>query len=332
MTGAVLFVDDEENVLNSIDSLFIDNDMRILKAGNADEALSLFGKEEIAVIVSDHCMPGMKGTELLSKVREVSPDTFKILMTAHEDLGVAVDAINQGHVFRFIIKPWDNVSLVATVQEAAKRYQMVQSLKNVDESSFLSLAETIEFKDPFTGGHCERVAHYALMIAEELGLPEDTMQSLKFGAWLHDCGKIGIPEKILNKKTPLTDVEFDIIKKHPKWGADIALQANLAQIIINIIHYHHERYDGTGYPAGIQGNAIPVESQIVSVADVYDALTSDRSYRDKYSMEKAIKIMLAMSGNVFDPEILEVFLTKCLKIDSDILSSLAPGGFIEKRF
>ena len=326
MAGSVLFVDDEENVLKSVDRLFIDCDVKILKAANAEEALNIIGKEEIAVIVSDHCMPGMKGTELLSKVKELSPDTFKILMTAHADLGVAVDAVNNGEVFRFIIKPWDNVNLVTTVREAVKRYQIVQSLKNTDESTFLSLAQTIELKDPYTSGHCERVAHYALMIASELGLHEDEMKSIKFGAWLHDCGKIGVPEKILNKTGPLTDVEFDIIKKHPKWGADVAIQANLSQKIINIIHYHHERYDGSGYPAGIQGDAIPVESRIVTVADVYDALTSDRSYRKQYSMDKAIKIMLAMSGSVFDTDILDIFLFKCLKIEKDRLSSLATGS------
>lgn len=325
MAATVLFVDDEDNVLKSIDRLFFDDDMRILKAANAEEALNIFGKEEIAVIVSDHCMPGMKGIELLSKVRELSPDTLKILMTAHADLGVAVNAINQGEVFRFIIKPWDNGNLVSTVREAVKRYQIIQSLKNNDKSTFLSLAQTIELKDPYTGGHCERVADYALMIASELGLPEDEMESIKFGAWLHDCGKIGIPEKILNKKSPLSEMEFDIIKKHPGWGAEVAKQANLSRKIINIIHYHHERYDGSGYPACIQGDAIPVESRIVTVADVYDALTSDRSYREKYSRDKAIKIMLAMGDSVFDPDILDVFLFKCLKIDKDRLTSPATG-------
>ncbi len=326
MAGSVLFVDDEESVLKSVDRLFIDYDVRILKAANADEAINIICKEEIAVIVSDHCMPGMKGIELLSKVKELSPDTLSILMTAHTDLGVAVDAINNGEAFRFIIKPWDNVNLVTTVREAVKKYQLVQSLKSIDESSFLSLAQNIELKDPHTGGHCERVAHYSLIIAEELGLSEDIMESLKFGAWLHDCGKLGISEKILNKKGTLTHMEFDMVKKHPKWGADAAAQADLSQEIVNIIHYHHERYDGSGYPAGIQGDGIPVESRIVTVADVYDALTSNRSYRKKYSMDKAIKIMLAMSGSVLDPNILDVFLCKCLEIDKDTLSSLATGS------
>ncbi len=323
MEGKVLFVDDEENVLNSVDRLFFNEDMKILTAASAEEALNIFNKEEIAVIVSDQCMPGMQGIDLLAKIKELSPDTLKILMTAHANLGVAVDAINQGEVFRFIIKPWDNVNLVSTVKEAFNRYQVVQSLRNIDESTFLSLAQTIELKDPYTSGHCERVTNYALMIASELGFPEDDLKSIKFGAWLHDCGKIGIPENILNKKGPLSEREYDIVKKHPAWGAEVANQANLSQKIVNIIHYHHERYDGSGYPSGIQGDSMPVESRIVTVADVYDALTSNRSYREKYSNDKAIKIMLAMSGNVFDPAMLDVFLYKCLKIDSESLTPAA---------
>ncbi len=326
MTGTVLFVDDEEDLLSSVDGLFIDYDLRILKAGSADEAINMFHNEEIAVIVSDQCMPGMKGTELLSKVKELSPDTLKIIMTDHADIGAAVDAVNRGDVLRFIIKPWDNVTLVRAVDEALKRYQTVQSLRNIDESAFLLLAQTIENKDPYTGGHCERVADYSLMMAQKLGLSDDFIKNLKFGAWLHDCGKIGIPENILNKKAPLSNREFDIVKKHPALGAEIATQAHLSQNIINIIQYHHERYDGSGYPSGMNKDTIPVESRIVTIADVYDALTSDRSYRKKYSTERAIKIMLAMSGVVFDPEILDVFLCTCLKIDKDTLSALASGS------
>jgi len=322
MAGKVLFVDDEEMILESIDGLFLNHDFRIITATNADDALSILEREEIAVIVSDHAMPGMKGTELLSKVKERSPDTLKILMTAHADLGIAVDAINEGEVFRFIMKPWNIEHFINTVHEAVKRYQIVQSLKNIDEATFLSLAQTIELKDPYTRGHCERVAHYALMIAEELGMSPETKNTIKFGSWLHDCGKIGVPEKILNKEGSLSETEFEIIKKHPRWGADVAKQANLPRMIHNIILYHHERHDGTGYPTGIKGKDIPLESRIVAVADVYDALTSARSYRSQYSTDKAIKIMLAMKETVFDPEIIDIFIEKCLHISKDIISSL----------
>ncbi len=312
MPDTVLFVDDEEHVLNSLNRLFCDLDMRVLNASSADDALDLFDKEEIAVIVSDNHMPGMRGIDLLSRVRDISPDTMKILMTAHADLSVAVNAINRGEVFRFIIKPWDNDDLLHTVQEAVGRYNFVQSLKQSDETTLLSLARTIELKDPYTRGHSESVAAYALMIAEALHLSDESINHLKYGSWLHDCGKIGVPEHILNKNGSLDEEEYALIKNHPRWGAEVARQAQMPEQVIKIILHHHERHEGGGYPSGIKGEGLPVEVQIVTVADVYDALTSNRPYRSKYEEEKAIKVMKAMSGSVFDPEVLDVFLYECL--------------------
>ena len=313
MSDTVLFVDDEEQVLSSLHRLFTDTDIKILSALNSSEALNHFQNEDIAVVVADNHMPGMKGIDLLSKVKEISPDTLKILMTGHADLVTAVDAINKGEVFRFIIKPWDNQLLMQIVQEAIKRYQIVQCLKKEDEPTLLSLAQTIELKDHYTRGHCENVAGYALMIARSLNLSVDKIKEIRFGSWLHDCGKIGVPETILNKKGALTEDEFEIIKNHPRWGAEVATQAMLSETIIHIILHHHERYEGGGYPSGLRGDKIPFEARIVTIADVFDALTTERSYRTKYSRDKAVGIMREMSGSVFDPDLLHVFLSHCLK-------------------
>jgi len=173
----VLFVDDEENILNSIDRLFAGADIKILKAANAAEALVLLSKEKITVIVSDNQMPGTKGTELLSRVSDVSPDTLKILMTAYADLETAVTAINKSEVFRFIIKPWDNDVLMGAVREAITRYHIVQALKKKDETILFSLAQTIELKDPYTREHCENVANYAMMIAGALNFEEEAKKT-----------------------------------------------------------------------------------------------------------------------------------------------------------
>jgi len=310
---SVLFVDDEKTILNSIDSIFIDSDIRVLWAENAQKALDIINKEEIAVIVSDNQMPGMSGIDLLSQVNETSPDTFKILMAAYADLGTAVEAINSGQIFRFIIKPWQNESLIKTVQEALEQYSIIKSLRSSDENTLLSLAEAVELKDGYTRGHCERVADYALMIASELNLKDEIMKAIRHGSWLHDCGKIGVPEDILNKNGPLDPDEYEIIKNHPKWGADVARKAAMSELIINIIHFHHERYDGSGYPSGLNADEIPFEVRIVTVADVYDALTTNRPYRDKYSIEKTMEIMHIMRGSVFDPDILDLFLDMCVK-------------------
>jgi putative nucleotidyltransferase with HDIG domain len=315
IADTVIFVDDEEYIRNSIIRLFSDIDMRILSASSAGEALGHFQREEIAVIISDNHMPGMKGIDLFTKIKEISPDTMKILMTGYADLATAVDAINRGEVFRFITKPWEDDALIQTVQEAIRRYQIVQSLKKEDESTLLSLAQTIELKDPYTRGHCESVARYALMIADALRLSDEIKKEIRYGSWLHDCGKIGVPENILNKNGPLDEYEFEIIRNHPRWGADVAVQARMSENIIKIILHHHEKFDGSGYPSGLQGHAIPYAARIAAIADVFDALTSDRPYRKGFGMEKAVEIIRMMEGHVFDPEILDVFLHDCLKIE-----------------
>ncbi len=302
----VLLVDDERNILNSIERLFSEDDLSILKAGNAEEALELVRNRNIAVLVSDNHMPGMKGIDLLSTVRTVSPDVVRILMTAYADLPTAIEAINRGEVFRFIVKPWDDDDFIRTVKEGIDRFRIVRALKRADEATLLSLARTIELKDKYTKGHCDRVASYAVAIAGALNLPGETVRDIRYGGWLHDCGKIGIPGSILNKPGALDDDEFDLIKKHPAWGADVARQAQLSQVIVNIILHHHERFDGKGYPSGIGGTDIPVEARIVAVADVFDALTSDRSYRKAYSMKKGMEIIRSMRGSSFDPEIADL--------------------------
>jgi putative nucleotidyltransferase with HDIG domain len=303
----VLFVDDEKNILNSLERLFSDSDLTVLKANSAREALQLIGEREIAVLVSDNRMPGMSGIELLTCLKELSPETVKILMTGHADLSTALEAINIGEVFRFIVKPWENETLIQTVLEGLNQYRLVQSLRNSDEATLLSLAQTIELKDPYTRGHCDRVAGFALIIADQLSMAEETKQHIKYGSWLHDCGKIGVPDAVLNFTGKLKESEYTTIKQHPVWGARVARQARLAQPVINIILFHHERYDGEGYPHGLRGNTIPIEARIVSIADIYDALTSKRSYREALPWEEALGLMDAMSGNYLDPELMEKF-------------------------
>ncbi len=282
--------------------------MRVLSASSAGEALSHFHREEIAVIVSDNQMPGMMGIDLLTRIKEISPDTMKILMTGYADLATAVDAINRGEVFRFITKPWEDDALIQTVQEAIKRYQIVQSLKKEDESTLLSIAQTIELKDPYTRGHCESVARYALMIADALNLSDEIKKEIRYGCWLHDCGKIGVPENILNKNGSLDENEFEIIRNHPRWGADVAVQARMSENIVKIILHHHERYDGSGYPSGLHGHTIPYVARIVTVADVFDAMTSDRPYRTAMSASQAIEEIKRCAGTQFDPVVVQAFL------------------------
>ncbi|RJP20878.1 MAG: HD domain-containing protein [Deltaproteobacteria bacterium] len=305
---AVLFVDDEEYVLSALERLFLDSGLRVLRAGSGEEALELVRSGPVAVVVSDNLMPGMRGVELLSRVRDLSPDTARVLLTGYADLPTAIEAINRGEVFRFHVKPWIDGEVVETVEEGVRRYQLVRSLRQADEGTLRSIAQTIELKDPYTRGHCDRVAAYALRIAESLGLPEATLRSVRHGSWLHDCGKIGVPEAILNLPGKLSEKEFEIVRKHPGWGAEVGRHANLPQDVIDIILYHHERYDGRGYPTGTRGDAIPLVARIVAVADVFDAMSTDRPYAKGYDREEAVRVMGVLRGAALDPSLVDIFL------------------------
>ncbi len=182
-----------------------------------------------------------------------------------------------------------------------------QSNQSLIEAVF-AFAKTIEFKDHYTGEHSERTIYYATEIARLLDLSQNEVENIRQAAILHDLGKIGISEKILGKKAKLTPEEFDEIKKHPQIGVDIIRPIQFLHGIIPLILYHHERWDGKGYPAGLKGEDIPIGARIISVADVYQALTSNRPYRKAYPGEEAVKIIKSGSGKQFDPKVVEVFL------------------------
>lgn len=304
----ILLVDDEANVRKALRRAFNNSGLAVQTAADAMDALDCFDHNQIAVVISDQIMPGMRGVELLSRIRGKSPDTTRILMTAHADLEVAVAAINQGEVFRFVVKPWNNEDLVNIVREARDRFTTVRSLRHFDDATILSLARTVELKDVYTRGHSDSVAGYAHMIAAKLGFSEMKKKNIKHGSWLHDIGKIGVPEAILNKPGALTEEERAVIKKHPGWGADVARQACLDPIVVNIINYHHEKFDGSGYPVGLAGEAIPLEARIVAVADVYDAITTDRVYRKRHNETRAVEILINGKGSHFDPGLVDIFL------------------------
>jgi putative nucleotidyltransferase with HDIG domain len=309
MSENVLFVDDEEYVLSALERVCADDeDIRAVTARSAAEAIQILKGEEIAVLVSDHRMPTTTGTDLLKQARFISRDTVKILMTGYADLPTAIEAINSCEVFRFIVKPWDNDALLETVHEGINRYRLMQSLRREDEAVFRSLGQTIELKDRYTKGHCDRVAGYALMIAAGLNLAEEVQEAIKQGSWLHDCGKIGIPEAMLNFEGALSALDFETIRQHPLWGAEVARQAELPATVINIILHHHERFNGKGYPQGLAGTAIPLEARIVAVADTYDALTSDRPYHKAFRQTKAFAILAGLKGSSLDPELVDLFL------------------------
>ncbi len=196
----------------------------------------------------------------------------------------------------------DNAGLFNALQTKA------DELKRFYFESIIALAQAIETKDSYTRGHCDRTVRHGLAIADRLGLSESEKEKVKYAAALHDIGKIGINESILNKPGKLTDEEYEMVKLHPKMGADIIKGIKFLEPVVPIIYHHQERYDGKGYPDGIKGEQIPIGARIIAVLDTYDAMTTDRPYRKALSREAAIAEVKRCSGTQFDPKVVEVFL------------------------
>jgi putative two-component system response regulator len=317
----VLFVDDEKSYLAYTSGIFENRGLNILTASSAVEALKIVEEHSVAVVVSDNEMPGMRGIELLSRIKEISPHTVKIMMTGSADLATTLAAINSGEVFRFVLKPWKKADMLHAVKDGLRRYRVLQSIKREDEFILHSLAQTIELKDASTKGHCDRVATLALLLAQAMGVSEESQQEIRYGSWLHDCGKIGVPEAILNAPRALTEEEFHIIMKHPEWGADVVRKANLSQTVQEIVLFHHERYDGKGYPFGVDGNSIPLEAQIVSAADICDALCMDRPYRKGFTPEQLMETLTGMRGQNLAAPLVDALL--------GIIESAATGNDLQ---
>ena len=306
--ATIIFVDDEAGIRNALKRLFSDSPHSVLIAASAAEGLELLRNNTCAVIVSDNQMPGESGIECLYKARQLAPDTVRVMMTAYADLGTALNAINHCEAYRFVVKPWDNTELVELVNNCVLRFELLNSLRLKDAAIYSSLARAIELKDHYTRGHSDRVVEFSMALGRRLGLPPDTLIHLQHGAMLHDCGKIGVPESTLNFPGKLDHDQMAIIRKHPEWGGEVARAAGMHQTAVNIILYHHEFYNGQGYPTGLAGDSIPLEARIVAVADVYDALLSDRPYRKALPPEDALRVFLAMSGTILDPLIVENFI------------------------
>jgi len=310
MTPVILFVDDEPGVLAAARRIFYDQPVSVVTAESGEEALEILQSRAVAVIVSDNMMPGMSGIQFLERARDLVPDTIRVLLTGYADVQAAIDAINRGGVYRFLTKPWNNEQLLRTVMDGVQEHDVVASLKNADEAKLLSLAQAVELKDSYTHGHCENVARYSLSIAAAASIGGKQLRDIKYASWLHDCGKIGVPEEILNYPGRLTDEMMFIVRKHSEWGADVARKAALPDAVVKAILHHHEKYDGTGYPRGLTGEAIPVEARIVTIADVYDALVTDRPYRAALPKEEALRIICEGRATWFDPVLAGMFVSQ----------------------
>lgn len=312
----ILLVDDEPSILSAATRALSLQDIDIITARSGEDALQVFTRQEIAVLVADNQMPGMSGMELLGRVRQLSPATVRIIITASAELTSLLEAVNKGEIFHFIVKPWGESELADRINVALKQYQANLNHQAKKARVMRALAQKIESRDQYTNGHCERVARYAVEISQAIGLPKDQINDIRYGAWFHDCGKIGLHEDILNHPGRIGPQQMAEIKKHPDAGAMVVERAALPQRVVNIVRFHHERVDGKGYPLGLKGVNIPLEARIVSIADVYDALSSGRPYRKACSAPEINQIMKGYRGTALDENLLDLFMARISNRDS----------------
>ncbi|MEW6325686.1 MAG: HD domain-containing phosphohydrolase, partial [Nitrospirota bacterium] len=191
---------------------------------------------------------------------------------------------------------------------AIENIRLFEDLQRTHFEAMKALAQAIEAKDHYTRGHCDRTVEYAMAIAEQLGLPEEERQALRYAAFLHDVGKIGIHESILAKEGRLTEEEYRLMQNHPSMGAEIIKGVEFLRPVVPLVYHHQERFDGKGYPAGLSGEKIPLGARIVAVLDTFDAMTSDRPYRKAMSLSLAISELRRCAGTQFDPKVVEAFI------------------------
>lgn len=307
----ILFVDDDAQALASFRRQFC-MEYEVHTAGNAEEGLGVMaGKGPFPVVVSDLKMPGMDGIEFLARAKEAAPETVRILLTGYADMDNAVGAVNEGGIFRFLTKPCPLEMLSKALRDALEQYDLVYARKELHylkrfksamEGVIAGFSTLLEARDPYTAGHQRRVAELSCRIAEEMDFSPDRVDALRIAGLLHDIGKVYVPADFLNRPGRLRSQEFSIIQLHADIGADILAPVEFDWPISTIIRQHHERQDGTGYPRGIEGDAILPESRIIAVADVVDAMSSHRPYRASLGLDAALREIESNAGKAYDAD------------------------------
>jgi response regulator RpfG family c-di-GMP phosphodiesterase len=313
-----LVVDDEPRLRQVLVHLMQNDGFRCLEAGNGEEAIEQLERQPVMLIMSDLRMPRMDGIELLRHVRSRWPDTAIVMITAVADVEVAVSCLAIG-AMDYLTKPFHLEEVRARVRQALEKRRLIlenrgyqqgleervavqaRRLEELFLAGIQALAEALEVKDPYTRGHSVRVSHYSASIAHALALDPEMIRQIELGGHVHDIGKIGVREAVLNKPGRLTQDEYQHIMTHPVVGWKIlAPLLGDAPIALNIVRSHHERIDGTGVPDGLKGDQIPLEARIVAAADALDAMTSGRPYRGEMTLDEALQELADNCGSQFD--------------------------------
>ncbi len=329
----VLIVDDEKEACKILDIFLTKSGFETDAAFNGVEALKRFKEKNYALVLLDVRMPGMDGIEVLKRIRRENSDCVVIMLTAVDDVDTALMTIKEG-ANDFLRKPVELHELKHSVESQLEKralklenrfYQTRLEDKVEEQTKSLSelnaylkrtnleivraLAEAIEAKDPYVKGHCSRVTGLSLKLGKASNLDAQKMETLEYGALLHDIGKIGIRGSVLNKAGPLSAEEFEHVKTHPVIGERIISHIDFLKDAMFIVKHHHERMDGQGYPDKLPNEKQNMLSKIVLVADAYDAMTSDRPYRKALREQKAVEILKENCGTQFDGDLVNLFVS-----------------------
>ena len=330
----VLVVDDNEATRNVLSKQLEMLEYEAITAGDGQAAVKLLSRNDIDMVLLDVNMPGMSGIEVLRSMNGHRDETPALILSGLNTVDIVRTTLREG-AYDYLVKPWDFEELKLAVSRALahgrltrknKAYQHQLENEVRDRTSelekalietkatyretILALGSALETRDVETQHHALRVAYYCALIAETIGVLDDNdLKNIEWGAYLHDIGKIGVPDSILRKPESLTSREWAVMKTHPEIGRRVIANIPFLKGTIPIVYCHHEHFDGSGYPRGLKGDMIPIEARIFSVADALDAMFSDRPYRKAMPFPKAIDIVGEQSGRQFDPAIAGVITT-----------------------
>lgn len=331
----IVFVESGNIIENSLKRTIDLSKFTLLKYNNLQKAYNIISTQKQHILIVDISNISSKDFNILKNIRKENNDLYIILVLDSNETSIPLDKLNELSVQGYCEKNSKLNQLSLFIETAIKSIEQMKMIKTMNEEllaskeqlvkSYLETIEilryTVEAKDTYTRGHSERVSEYSVLIGKKLGLPQSDLKTLKIGGLFHDIGKIGIADSILMKTGKLTNSEYNEIKKHPIIGKNILSNASIFQDIIPIVLYHHERYDGKGYPESLRGNDIPLLARIVCVADSFDAMTSKRSYRDVLDYDYVKNEIKSQSGTQFDPVIATTFLD-VLNNENNLISEI----------
>jgi response regulator RpfG family c-di-GMP phosphodiesterase len=335
-TPRVLIVDDDPHVLNVVALALAQKDCECTKTSSAVQALTVLrnAPKSFDLMIIDVRLPGMNGFDITRRALELNPDLTVLTMSALTELQTPVEAIRAGSA-DYLQKPFQPSDLLACVDRlvskrhaAFERKRTEAQIENWD-SAARALSLSLNARDKETEGHAERVLAYSIRLGREVGLSNDQMIALEFGARLHDVGKIAVPDNVLKKPGDLNDEEWLIMEKHPTIGQQMVLSMNLPADAAAIVGQHHERWDGSGYPLKLRGEQIHIGARVFSVVDAFDAITSDRCYRRAQTYEAALDELRKYAGIQFDPDVVKAFASVDPAVWLEIRSRCPADAFPE---